>query len=86
LVNAFACQQLSLVVGVELLNRLAVVCGVRQGSGSRSHYGVPTPDDVGPMPAWCISICCSMDCPRPECSNQRPEVSALAQARRGGAT
>jgi DNA-3-methyladenine glycosylase II len=30
LVNAFACQQLSLVVGIEL-NRLAVVCNLRRG-------------------------------------------------------
>jgi DNA-3-methyladenine glycosylase II len=46
LLNAFACQQLSLVVGLELLNRLAVVCDVRRGTGVRSHYGFPTPDDV----------------------------------------
>jgi len=46
LVNGFACQQLSLVVGLELLNRLAVVCDVRRGSGLRSRYGFPTPDDV----------------------------------------
>ena len=32
LVNAFACQQLSLVVGLELLNRLAAVCDVRRGT------------------------------------------------------
>jgi DNA-3-methyladenine glycosylase II len=29
LVNAFACQQLSLDVGLELLNRLAVACGAK---------------------------------------------------------
>jgi DNA-3-methyladenine glycosylase II len=46
LVYAFACQQLSLVVGLELLNRLAVVCDVRRGSGLRSRYGFPTPDVV----------------------------------------
>jgi DNA-3-methyladenine glycosylase II len=46
LVNGFACQQLSLVVGLELLNRLAVVCDVGRGSGLRSRYGFPTPDDV----------------------------------------
>ena len=34
LVNAFACQQLSLVVGLELLNRLAEVCGVRHADQS----------------------------------------------------
>jgi DNA-3-methyladenine glycosylase II len=46
LVNAFACQQLSLVVGLELLNRLAVVCGVRRGTGTRARYSFPTPGDV----------------------------------------
>jgi DNA-3-methyladenine glycosylase II len=46
LVTAFACQQLSLVVGLELLNRLAVVCGVRRGTGARARYGFPTPVDV----------------------------------------
>jgi hypothetical protein len=46
LVNAFACQQLSLMVGLELLNRLAVVCDVSRGTGAGSRYGFPTPDDV----------------------------------------
>jgi DNA-3-methyladenine glycosylase II len=46
LVNAFACQQLSLVVGLELLNRLAVVSDVRRGTGPRSRYAFPSPDDV----------------------------------------
>lgn len=51
LVNAFACQQLSLIVGLELLNRLAVVCDVRRGTGARSRYGFPGPDDVVRHPA-----------------------------------
>jgi DNA-3-methyladenine glycosylase II len=46
LVNAIACQQLSLVVGLELLNRLAVVCDVKRGTGAHSRYGFPSPDDV----------------------------------------
>lgn len=46
LVNAFACQQLSLVVGLELLNRLAAVCGVRRGTGVRARYAFPAPRDV----------------------------------------
>jgi DNA-3-methyladenine glycosylase II len=46
LVNAFACQQLSLVVGLELLNRLAVASNVRFGSGASAHYAFPTPGDV----------------------------------------
>ena len=46
LVNAFACQQLSLVVGLELLNRLAAVCDVRRGTGASAHYAFPAPSDV----------------------------------------
>ena len=46
LVNAFACQQLSLVVGLELLNRLAAVCDVRRGSGASAYYAFPGPRDV----------------------------------------
>ena len=40
LVNAFACQQLSLVVGLELLNRLAAVCDVRSEPARRpiTHF------------------------------------------------
>jgi DNA-3-methyladenine glycosylase II len=46
LVNAFACQQLSLVVGLELLNRLAAVCDVRHGTGERAQYAFPAASDV----------------------------------------
>ena len=46
LVNAFACQQLSLVVGLELLNRLAAVCDVGRRIGERTHYAFPAPQDV----------------------------------------
>ena len=46
LVNAFACQQLSLEVGLELLNRLAAVCDVRRGPASDVHYGFPSPRNV----------------------------------------
>ena len=46
LVNGFACQQLSLVVGLELLNRLAAVCDVRRGIGERTHYAFPAARDV----------------------------------------
>lgn len=45
LVNAFACQQLSLEVGLELLNRLAVVCGVKPETGD-ARYAFPDPSDV----------------------------------------
>ena len=47
LVNAFACQQLSLIVGLELLNRLAAVCDVRRGSDERARYACPAARDVG---------------------------------------
>ncbi len=46
LVNAFACQQLSLEVGLELLNRLAVVSNVKFGTGASAHYAFPRPRDV----------------------------------------
>lgn len=47
LVNAVACQQLSLVVGLELLNRLAVACDVKyETAASRRHYAFPAPRDL----------------------------------------
>jgi DNA-3-methyladenine glycosylase II len=47
LVNAVACQQLSLDVGLELLNRLAVACDVtRTAAGGDAHYAFPAPRDL----------------------------------------
>jgi DNA-3-methyladenine glycosylase II len=46
LVNAVACQQLSLEVGLELLNRLAAACDVRRRSATDVHYAFPSPRDV----------------------------------------
>ena len=46
LVTAFACQQLSLVVCLELLNRLARLCDVRVGKGEHAHYAFPPPRRV----------------------------------------
>lgn len=47
LVNAVACQQLSLVVGLELLNRLAVKCDVKRKTGDGSeHYAFPAPHNL----------------------------------------
>ncbi len=46
LVNAFACQQLSLEVGLELLNRLAAVCGVTRRSGGGIAHAFPRPADA----------------------------------------
>ena len=45
-VNAFACQQLSLEVGLELLNRLAALCGARAGTRSDVRFAFPTAYDV----------------------------------------
>jgi DNA-3-methyladenine glycosylase II len=42
LVNAVACQQLSLEVGLELLNRLAVRCGAKFGRMPSPRYGFPS--------------------------------------------
>lgn len=50
LVNGFACQQLSLAVGLELLNRLAVVCNVRRQTGRTMAYAFPSPRDVARLP------------------------------------
>lgn len=46
LVNAFACQQLSLVVGLELLNRLAALCGAGRGVDDSAQYAFPAARDV----------------------------------------
>jgi DNA-3-methyladenine glycosylase II len=51
LVNAFACQQLSLVVGLELLNRLAGICDVRRRTRERAKYAFPAPHDVARIAA-----------------------------------
>lgn len=50
LVNAFACQQLSLLVGLELLNRLAAVCDVGYRVGDSRHYAFPAAQDVARVP------------------------------------
>ena len=50
LVNGFACQQLSLEVGLELLNRLAGVSGPKFGDGSSMSYAFPSPADLLGLP------------------------------------
>jgi len=50
-VNAFACQQLSLEVGLELLNRLAARCSSRGRRGRNASYAFPTADAVARLPA-----------------------------------
>jgi DNA-3-methyladenine glycosylase II len=44
--NAFACQQLSLEVGLELLNRLAAIAGARFSAPQDTRYAFPTAQDV----------------------------------------
>ena len=50
LVNGFACQQLSLEVGLELLNRLAAVSGPKFGDSSSVSYAFPSPTDLLGLP------------------------------------
>jgi len=50
LVNGFACQQLSLEVGLELLNRLAAISGLKFGKGSGVRYAFPLPVDLLRLP------------------------------------
>ena len=50
LVNGFACQQLSLEVGLELLNRLATISGARFGEGAGASYAFPTAEDLLRLP------------------------------------
>ncbi len=46
LVNAIACQQLSLTVGIELLNRIAVQCGPALSIGDCQQHAFPRPEDL----------------------------------------
>jgi DNA-3-methyladenine glycosylase II len=50
LVNAFACQQLSLEVGLELLNRLATISAVQSGTVAGGHCGFPSARDIMRLP------------------------------------
>ena len=50
LVNAFACQQLSLEAGLSLLNRLATTCSPRFGTLGAADYPFPAPDAVARLP------------------------------------
>jgi DNA-3-methyladenine glycosylase II len=55
LVNAFACQQLSLIVGLELLNRMSALCNVKYGTGDGVQYAFPAPHDVARVAPACYS-------------------------------
>jgi DNA-3-methyladenine glycosylase II len=57
LVNGFACQQLSLEVGLELLNRLATLGSAKRQSGGITAYAFPSPQEVARLPpAGCHAI------------------------------
>lgn len=45
-VNAIACQQLSLTVGIELLNRLAIRCGPRISSAGDEQHAFPGAENL----------------------------------------
>jgi len=49
-VNAFACQQLSLEVGLELLNRLATISSASVGRRGDIRYAFPTAQDIARLP------------------------------------
>jgi DNA-3-methyladenine glycosylase II len=56
-VNGFACQQLSLEVGLELLNRLAAACGPRVGRRSDARWAFPAAENVARLsPDTCRAI------------------------------
>jgi DNA-3-methyladenine glycosylase II len=46
LVNAIACQQMSLTVGIVLLNRLAGTCGLRRLEDGVAAHAFPRPQDL----------------------------------------
>jgi DNA-3-methyladenine glycosylase II len=46
LVNAIACQQLSISTGIMILNRLAKLCGPTVSNEGTLHYGFPQPADI----------------------------------------
>jgi DNA-3-methyladenine glycosylase II len=46
LINAIACQQMSLTVGIELLSRLAANCGAVLGEGAAAVHAFPGPVDL----------------------------------------
>ena len=57
MVNGFACQQLSLEVGLELLNRLAAISSPRIGTARNARYAFPAPTGVAKLrPEACRAI------------------------------
>jgi DNA-3-methyladenine glycosylase II len=48
-INGIACQQLSLAVGITLLNRLSAACGLRFPDADGVQYAFPRPADLAAM-------------------------------------
>jgi DNA-3-methyladenine glycosylase II len=48
-INAIACQQLTLTLGVRLLNCLAAACGTAFGEGNEAVHAFPRPMDLAGM-------------------------------------
>jgi DNA-3-methyladenine glycosylase II len=46
IVNGIACQQLSLTVGILLLNRLSAACGMAFETPDEARYAFPRPEDL----------------------------------------
>jgi DNA-3-methyladenine glycosylase II len=46
LANAFACQQLSLTVGLGMLSRMACACGLNLKQDGETNYAFPRPEDL----------------------------------------
>jgi DNA-3-methyladenine glycosylase II len=46
IVNGIACQQLSLTVGILLLNRLSAACGMAFETPDEARYSFPRPEDL----------------------------------------
>jgi DNA-3-methyladenine glycosylase II len=46
IVNGIACQQLSLTVGILLLNRLSAACGLAFETSEQARYAFPRPEDL----------------------------------------
>ena len=56
-INAMACQQVTLTLGIRLLNRLAVACGTAFGEGDETVHAFPRPADLaGLSPRSCGSL------------------------------
>ncbi|MCU1328443.1 MAG: HhH-GPD family protein [Bryobacterales bacterium] len=53
-VNGIACQQLSLTVGILLLNRLSAACGLAFRTGMEVQYAFPRPEDLELAPSETI--------------------------------